>query len=154
MRNELAMTFFKYGPIDLLTKAKTWSEESIAIEPNNANYKHTIASILCAFGKSDKALEFAHQYLEDIETVEKSIDDAINLFSEFAARGFAKKALEVLQQTDSAKILEPLVVGLRLYLGEDVKAAAEIMEVAKDVVKRIEETKKQIESAKKGEEKK
>jgi len=34
-----------------------------------------------------------------------------------------------------------------------IRPAAEIMEVAKDVVKRIEETKKQIESAKKSEEK-
>ena len=31
------------------------------------------------------------------------------------------------------------MVGLQLYLGEQVKVATEIMEVGKDVVKRIEE---------------
>ena len=137
-----------------MTKAETWAEEGIAMEPDKASYQHTLASILCALGKEDKALEFAGKYLKDVEAVKKSIDDSVNLFSGFAARGLAKKALEVLEKSDSVKMLEPLVVGLRLYIGEDVKAALEIMEVAKDVVKRIEETKKQIESAKKGEVKK
>ena len=154
VRNEIATTFYKYGPLDLLTKAKTWSEESIAIEPNKASYQHTLASISCALGEEDRALEFAMKYLADVEIVNKSIDDAVNLFCEFAARGLAREALEVLCNSNSAKALEPLIVGLRLYIGEDVKAAAEIMEVAKDVVKRIEETKKQMESTKKGEDKK
>ncbi len=35
--------------------------------------------------------------------------------------------------------MEPLVVGLRMCLGEDVQIATEIMEIGKDVVKRIEE---------------
>jgi tetratricopeptide (TPR) repeat protein len=154
MRNSFAWTFYKYGPADLLTKAEMWAEEGLAMEPDKASYQHTIASILCALGKEDKALEFARKYLEDVEVVKKSIDDAVNLFSEFAARGLAKEALEVLGKSDSAKVLEPLVVGLRLYLGEDVKAAMEIMEVAKDVVKRIEDTHKQIENTKKSEVKK
>ena len=44
--------------------------------------------------------------------------------------------------------LEPLIVGLQLYLGDDVKSAVEIVEVGKDVVKRIEKKKKELEDAK------
>jgi hypothetical protein len=33
---------------------------------------------------------------------------------------------------------EILVAGLKLYIGEDVKTAPEIREIAKDVVKRID----------------
>lgn len=149
MRNALAWTFYKYGPADLLTKAETWAEEGLAMEPDKASYQHTLASILCALGKKTKAIEFARKYLEDVEGVKKTIDDAVSLFGEFAAMGFGKEAIEVLEKSESAKVLEPLVVGLRLYLGEDVKAAVEIMEVAKDVVKRIEERRKQIEDEKK-----
>ena len=43
--------------------------------------------------------------------------------------------------------MEPLIVGLQLYLGEDVKSAVEIVEVGKDVVKRIEKKKKEMEEA-------
>jgi hypothetical protein len=56
-----------------------------------------------------------------------------------AARGYEREAFEILKESSWAEALEPVVVALRLRLGEDVKAAAEIMEVAKDVVKRIEE---------------
>ncbi len=139
--NEFAWTFYKYGPSDLLTKAEIWAEEGIKLEPDNTKLQHTLSSILCALGKKDKALEYTDKYLNDTELVKESIDDTINLFVDFAARGYAKEALDVLKKSSSSKVLEPLVVGLRLYIGEDVKAAAEIMEVAKDVVKRIEQQK-------------
>ena len=67
------------------------------------------------------------------------VEDAIDLFLGLAATGHAREAFRVLQDSPSVDLLEPLVVGLRLYLGEDVKAAAEILEVARDVVQRIDE---------------
>ena len=102
-------------------------------------YQHTLASILVVLGKVDEALEYAGGYLKDTENVQNTIDDAIDLFVALAAEDYGKEALEVLRESASAKILEPLLVGLRMYVGEDVKAAAEIMEVGKDVVKRIQE---------------
>ncbi|MBA3030948.1 MAG: hypothetical protein FP816_19340 [Desulfobacteraceae bacterium] len=62
-----------------------------------------------------------------------------NIFvGEMVASGHAKEALEILLESEAKKHLEPLVVGLKMVLGEDVKTAPEIREVAKDVVKRIE----------------
>ena len=61
-----------------------------------------------------------------------------------AASGYAKDALGILEKAARKKHLEPLVVALRLYTGEDVKVAVEILEVAKDVVKRIEDRKQML----------
>ena len=41
------------------------------------------------------------------------------------------------RDSPSAELLEPLEVGLRLLLGQEVRVAVEIREVAEDVVKRI-----------------
>ena len=58
---------------------------------------------------------------------------------DLAARGHGKEAVEVLCDSPSADVLEPLVVGLRLFIGEEVSAAAEILEVGKDVAKKVEQ---------------
>jgi len=89
--------------------------------------------------KGSEALESARSYIQDTALVEETIEDAIELFVELAASGYTKEALGMLVQSPAARHLEPLVVGLRLFIGEDVKTAVEIREVAQDVVKRIEE---------------
>jgi tetratricopeptide (TPR) repeat protein len=144
--NNLAWAVYKHGRQDLLPKAEAWAEEAVALDPNSGSYLHTVASILVARGKMDEALEHARSYLEDRETVEETIDDGINLFVGIAAAGYAAEALDIVRNSPSAEILEPLVVGLRLYAGEDVKAAAEIMEVGKDVVKRIKQRQEEMDS--------
>lgn len=73
--------------------------------------------------------------------VEKTIDGAIQLSVELAAAGQGKEALDLLENSEAVRYLEPLVIGLKMYLGEEVKTAPEIKEVAKDIVKRIEERK-------------
>jgi tetratricopeptide (TPR) repeat protein len=147
MLNSFAWTIYKHGGRDLLSKAETWARRAIKIRPDDGNTQGTLASILVARGKMNEALEHARTYLQDRETVEATIDDAIDLFVGIAAKGYAREALELLRESPSAEILEPLVVGLRLYVGEDVKAAAEIMEVGKDVVKRIKQRQQEMDSA-------
>ena len=88
----------------------------------------------------------AGSYVTNKDAIEEGIDDAVDLFVGLAACGQAKEAIRLLEDSPSADLLEPLIVGLRLYAGEDVKRAAEIIEVAKDVVKRIEERRKELES--------
>ena len=99
-----------------------------------------------------EALELSQSYVQQADVVGENMNDVVELFVELAAAGYAKEALEILRGCASAEILEPLVVGLRIYVGEDVKAAAEIMEVGKDVVKRIEERRERIEAERTGEE--
>jgi len=147
MLNEFAWGLYKHGTRDLLSKAEAWAQRAIKMRPEDANTQGTLASILVARGKMDEALEHARGYLKDRETVEETIDDGIDLFVGIAAMGYGREGLEVLRESPSAEILEPLVVGLRLYIGEGVKAAAEIMEVGKDVVKRIKQRQQEMGSA-------
>ena len=102
--------------------------------------------------RREEALEGLREYLEKRETVKEDVNGATDMFVQLAAAGYGKEALEVLRGSASAEILEPLVVGLAMYVGEDVKVAAEIMEVGKDVVKRIEQRRKGMKAEKAGEE--
>ena len=56
-----------------------------------------------------------------------------------AAAGHAAAALHALLASPHGARLEPLVVGLRLAAGEDVLAPQEVLEVARDILKRIQE---------------
>jgi hypothetical protein len=56
-----------------------------------------------------------------------------------AARGEATGALQILVNSPSRQQLEPLVAGIRIFLGEDVNVATEIKEIGSDVARRIAE---------------
>ena len=99
-------------------------------------------------GHNKEAFELLGEYLEKTDIVQASVNLTIALFVELAAEGFGGDAIEVLRNSASAVILEPLVVGLRLYAGEDVTVATEILEIGKDIVKRIEEKREDIKKGK------
>jgi tetratricopeptide (TPR) repeat protein len=129
----------------LLLKVERYDEaeealrKTVELEPENGYGRFALGGILCVVGKTEGALEQWGKYLEDTAAVEKAVDRAIDLGIELAARGVGRQTLKVLEGSASAGVLEPLIVGLRMYLGEDVRVAAEIMEIGKDVAKRIEE---------------
>jgi tetratricopeptide (TPR) repeat protein len=127
-------------------EAESAFRKAIVLKPNCAPYEYILAFILCASGKESEALEHAGKYLEDVKTVEKTVNCGIELFVKLAARGFARESIKILQDSPSAKVLEPLVVGLRLFIGEDVQVATEIVEIGKDVAERIRKRQKEIES--------
>lgn len=87
----------------------------------------------------EEAFETLKDYLMKPQQVEKSVDITTESIVKLAASGYGREVLDIVRDSPSAEILEPLVVGLQLFVGEDVKAATEIMEVARDVVIRIEE---------------
>ncbi len=139
--NTVSREFYKQGVPSLFQQGETWARRAVSLSPENLYNKHTLACIMSALGKGREALELAREYVADADFVEKTIEDAIELFVQLASSGCANEALELLTNSPAAKHVEPLVVGLKLYIGEDVKTAVEIHEVAKDVVKRIEDRK-------------
>ena len=146
LRNNLAWGVYKHRYWPLLGKAQKWAQEAVALTPEDGNCHGTLGAVQYLLGKGGEAIEEARKYLRDRNAVDATVEGAIDLFVGLAATGHAREALRVLQDSPSVDLLEPLVVGLRLYLGEDVKAAAEILEVAKDVVKRIQERRAELES--------
>ena len=135
----------KYGNL-LHKKLRRYEEaemayrKAIELKPKNLrSLKNLIVLLQKELKRPDEALELVGMYLEKTDLVEKGVNDAIDMFVGLAAGGYGHETLKILRESPSAKILEPLVVRLQLFVSEDVKAAAEIMEVARDVVKRIEE---------------
>jgi hypothetical protein len=58
---------------------------------------------------------------------------------EMAATGHAAALLGTINASPAATRLEPLVVALRRLGGEELLAPQEIMEVAKDILRRVEQ---------------
>ena len=96
--------------------------------------------------RKDEAIADAILLVDRQTFPEDSIGQAIEIFVELAAYGYAEEALQILDGSPAAIHLEPLVAGLRLYCYQEVNTAVEILEVAKDVVKRIEARKMQRQS--------
>ena len=129
-----------YEPDQLVTVARRITDEVTTLESTDRqdHYCHrTLASIQCALGNLDEALKSAEKYVADATTIGKTLDDATSLFTELAARGQAKRALQALLDSPSRGQLEPLVAGIRIFLGEEVSVALEIKEIAIDVARRI-----------------
>jgi len=84
------------------------------------------------------ALELTREVLTDREFVAGHIHDMVTLLAELVAAGRAREAYVALRDSEAATALEPALVALRMYLGEEVHVAVEIAEVAKDVLKRFE----------------
>ena len=137
--NGIAWQLYMHGDLSLLLEAEKWSLKAVSLEPEKASAHLTLACILNTLGKGEEALQSAERYIQDASLVESTIEDAIELFVALAAAGYAKEALGLLVHSPARKHLEPLEVGLRMFIGEDVKTASEIREVAKDVVKLIED---------------
>ena len=98
------------------------------LDPENQRATLALAAVLANIGRLDESFEVLTSYLSQSKFSEENADAITELLIRLVVTGRAEDVLKRLQDSTSAEPLEPLVVGLRLYLGEDVKAAAEIME--------------------------
>lgn len=115
---------------------------------NNTNKKNIIPHLI-NLEKEYRSSLTKYRLLYAIAFVmNKDYDDTLNsgidFFIELAAHGQTEDALRILIGSQVEKQLEPLIAGLRLYSGQEVRTATEIIEVAKDVVKRIEARKQEL----------
>ena len=146
LHNSAAWIFFKNAPRSYLSKARVWANRAVELDPENSNYGYTLASILAVTGEPEESLQHAQKYMMDRGVVRSTLEDWIDLFVNIAAAGCPHEALEVLQASSGADLIEPLIIGLRLFIKEEVKAPVEVQEVAMDVKKRIEEQREKINS--------
>ncbi|MCK4467011.1 MAG: tetratricopeptide repeat protein, partial [Desulfobacterales bacterium] len=137
--NNLASSFFTCGWHDYFEHAEVWSREAVEKEPDEPEYQYTLASILGAVDKWAEALEISPLFLVNEGFLEKRIGQVIDFFINAAASGYVEESLRVLEQHLDKPALEPLITGLKIFLGEKVRTAQEIMEIGEDVAKRIHE---------------
>jgi tetratricopeptide (TPR) repeat protein len=93
--------------------------------------------LLAAQEKWDEMLSASSPVLDAAATESGARQRATEFLMRAAAAGHARAALEKLTESAGAPALEPLVVGLRIYLGETPQVAKEIFEIGQDVAKRI-----------------
>lgn len=117
------------------TEAEEWARDAIEKIPGSPDYLQTLASILGARMKWDEALKVESGAIKDPDFVKNNFKWVIPFFINAAAAGFAEEGLIRLQKSESAKLVEPLVVALQMMAGEDFNAPQEVVEVATDIVK-------------------
>ena len=96
-----------------------------------------LAGIRGLQNKWQEALKEAMPFLAAVPTSDEARTQATDFLIEAAAAGFAREALELLRNSPALEVLEPLEVGLRLYMGQKPRVAREILDVGHDVAERI-----------------
>lgn len=86
-----------------------------------------------------EVFENLKKYYGNSQQVKVTMDAAIALAVDSAAAGFVRETINIIAESPSAELLEPLLAGLRIYNGEEVNVPAEVREVAKDVEERIKQ---------------
>lgn len=99
--------------------------------------------------RGNEALVLAQRYLQNSKLASENVDDTIELFSGLTAVGCGKQALEMLVKSPVVGKMEPLIVGIKLYLVEEIQVATEILEIAKDVKERIQSMRNKIDEREK-----
>jgi tetratricopeptide (TPR) repeat protein len=125
---------------EALPRGRSWASEAVSKSPDWV-FAETLAIICAAQGHWTEALESLRPVLDAaVASDETAQYNATQFLIQCAAAGSAKQALELLSGSKAVTVLEPLVVGLRFYLGESPQVAKEILEIGNDVAERIRET--------------
>ena len=111
---------------------------AVKSKPENAEYRRKLAMCLSTAGNPEESLQHAEKYVRHMDQHEQTFEGAIDLFINIAAAGCVGEAIRILEASAIVEALEPLIAGLKLTTGKKVNAPAEVLEVAKDVQKRIE----------------
>ncbi|HPO13507.1 MAG TPA: tetratricopeptide repeat protein [Candidatus Hydrogenedentes bacterium] len=134
----LAVKFIERGKRTWAHQAEAWAREGIAEAPESLSQYPKMALVLCACGCGREALPYARSFLRSIVLPETWGRVVSQVFCALAAAGLCREAIALLNESQGKVTFEPLLVALRMYLGEDVLAPVEILEISKDLVKNIE----------------
>ena len=137
--NLLAWLFFKNGYNTHFEQAGAWSKEAVDKDKEKPEYQHTLAAILGGLGKWDESLKIAQQFLNNKDCIKRELKEITDYFITVAAAGNADKAIRILEQHTDIPALEPIIVGLKIFIGEEFLTAQEISEIGQDVAMRIKE---------------
>jgi tetratricopeptide (TPR) repeat protein len=120
------------------------AKKAIEIDPKSV-YRHTLASLFGLASRWEDAFTQARFFANDDLILRHSPDDVIEFLVYAASSGKAEEALRAIKGTKAESAMEPLVVALKMAAGNPFRAPQEVVEVAKDVLKRIEEQAKMLE---------
>jgi len=137
--NCVAWDVYEQGDIQNLGIALSRIERAIEISPDDLFNHYIYACVLMLGERWEDAFEQARIFSGDENFINDCMNDVMEFYIEAAAAGKAKEALAAIEGTEAEKAMEPLVVALKMIAGTPCRPPQEVEEVAKDVVKRIEE---------------
>ncbi len=123
---------------DGLPQAESWAREAWSKE-QTAETSGTLALVRAAQGEWAEALEASRLMLDSAVDSPERQEAVTGLTIRLAAAGQAQESHAAVASSKGAPALEPLLAGLRIYLGETPQVAKEILEIGRDVAERIRE---------------
>lgn len=125
-------------------EAEVACRKAVEINPESSWACGQLASIWTTLRRWRDVIEIIPPFLDDAADYDEVVDVSTRIFTDLAAAGFAEEALQKLLNSKGAEALEPLAVGLQIFLGHDPKKAQEILEIGKDVAERIRHRQAQL----------
>jgi tetratricopeptide (TPR) repeat protein len=141
LRELLAMTLnnkaVTLGSLGRSEEAEQSTRKSLEVMPTLWQANGFLCELLIPRHQWTELWEKLPTLLTALTTEEEAKVRIINLFLQIAAAGQAAKLVQLISDSEAATQLEPMIVGLRIYLGEQPLVAQEILEVGQDVAQRI-----------------
>jgi len=125
--------------VEALPQAKLWASQAVS-RSSDWTFAETLALVCAAQGNWPEALENSRPVLDAAIAESEARDNVTQFLIQCAAAGFARDVLDFLAGSAAMTVLEPLFIGLRIYLNESPQVAKEILEIGNDVAERIRET--------------
>jgi tetratricopeptide (TPR) repeat protein len=119
---------------------------ALALEPSRGSALLWRAKLLGKQGEWKKAVEGAPSILRDDTLLKKALDPIIEFLIGAVAAGEGNEVLRIINASGRAETLEPLVVAIQCLAGTEGDVAREVVEVANDVVNRIEKQRTDLRS--------
>jgi tetratricopeptide (TPR) repeat protein len=139
LANVLVNKGFRLDSLGRSEEAEKSVRESLKIAPMSWRANGLLAHLLVSQQKWTELWNIFPNLLIALETEEAASEPIINLLLKIAATGHAARVLQMVSESKIASDLEPLVVGLQIFLGEEPLVAQEILEIGQDVAQRIRE---------------
>jgi tetratricopeptide (TPR) repeat protein len=136
--NGKTWTIYEGRDISNAHRAIRDATKAVEMSPHN-RFRHTLACLLGMVSRWEEAFAQAKFFADDNGLLKECPEDILDFFVEAAAAGQAEGAIRALKDTKGEKEMEPLMVALKMLTDTPFRAPAEVVEVAKDVAKRIQE---------------
>ena len=99
-----------------------------------------LAPIDAKAGRSDEALDCLRCALEHLRAGKEWIPTFVSSAMAVAQSGYGEQVRGLIEQSDAAPLMEPVIVALQILRGESPLVAKEIFDVASDIVDKARQT--------------
>lgn len=109
--------------------------------------RSAVVVVLAALDKWHESIQEAGRLMTNENSLHKGYTLLMSTFIDAAARGYAAEVLATLKASSAGAHFEPLLVALQMIAGEEHNAPQEVVEIAKDIIKKVESLRAEAQTA-------